>query len=466
MLSGYEFSRFLRTVECEGLVVVFHQLHPSPTYFCKQNWDQILSGTLPLSSEDVNHLIQQGLLIEDCSADTSELEQYRSLVEKMMNRPSILYFMLAQGCNNTCTYCPIPALALQYGNNLLSLEDAIAGINLWQEHLEDWNDDDPYFLIFYGGEPLLNQAVFEQLLHHIDTQRDHLPSNLELILPTNGLLVDPPLAELLAKHNILVVLGIDGTPSHNDATRRTNEGDPTSATVERVSYLLRDHGVRLAASMTLTPSNVHAADEHRAYFVQLGIKNIGFNVLKGSALKALLGTMSTTEYYHAAAKAVVGGCRLEDMIVQEYQLQKKLDALVAGQPFAVDCTCYGNQLVVQADGTVTNCPFLHVDLGHVQSLSNQFRIAETEVVQSWRQRIPLLNRKESWFAGASFLHGGGCAWGAHELHGDSTKKDDDNELFNSEVMYGLIRKLLPQQAREDLLSGEITYWNHRRFGNL
>lgn len=468
MRAEHTFSRFLRVIEQDEFVAVFHQLHPDPIYFRKEDWKEAARNTQALSRAVVDELIQQGILVESDETDPRELEMYRSSVTKLLNRPSILYLMLAQGCNSACTYCPIPALAERHGNNLLSFDNAIAGIRLWQEHIKDWSDCDPYYLIFYGGEPLLNRLVLEQLLDIVATQRTsgQLPSRFELILPTNGLLVDPALAALLAKHNVLVVLGIDGAPSYNDATRRTTEGEPTSAAVEYASRLLREYGVRLAASMTLTPANVHAADEHRTYFAHLGITRIGFNVLRGIALRASLGTMSTAEYYRAAAKAVVAGYIEEGTGVQEYQLQKKLDALVVGQPFAVDCTCYGSQLVVQADGAVTNCPFLRVDFGHVRSLPRGFRIAETETVRLWRWRIPLLVGDENNSADTSFLHGGGCAWGTFELYGDPARHDDDNELFNLEVMYALIWRRLPRQAREHLLSGEIVHWNHRRLRPL
>jgi sulfatase maturation enzyme AslB (radical SAM superfamily) len=293
-----------------------------------------------------------------------------------------------------------------------------------------------------------------------------LPSKLELIVPTNGLLIDSGLAGLFAKYNVLIVLGIDGSPIYNNVTRCSKRGEPTSSAVEDIVRLLREYGVRLAASVTLTPSNVHASDDHRSYLADQGIIDIGFNVLKGVALRNSLGTMTTSEYYRAAAEAVASGYKENGYGIQEYQLNKKLNALIASQPFSIDCTCCGNQLVVQADGMVTNCPFLPINLGHVQSLPVTFRIAETDTVQSWRRRVPLLIEGDNGSINTPFLHGGGCAWSMYELYGNPVRYDNDNELFNSEVMYALIWKRLPQRARECLLSREIAYWNHRGIGSL
>jgi len=466
MCVKFKVSRFFRMIERDGIVAVFNLLHPNPAYLQSATWNQIIGGTRGGNRPVCDELIRLSVFIENATVDTHELEQYRHWATKLLNRPSILYLMLAQGCNVACTYCPIPKLAAQHGNNLLSYDNAVAGIKLWQAHIQDWNDDEPFCLIFYGGEPLLNKVLLERLLGYVAEQQSAgaLPKKLELILPTNGLLIDSSLAGQLAKHNVLVVIGIDGSPIYNDATRRTNEGKATSSLIEEVVYVFKERGVSLAASTTLTPDNVYAASEHRAYLTSLGIKRFGFNVLKGAALQKNLTTMTAVEYYRAAAQAVVSGYIGNNSEVLEWQFQKKFSALAAGHPFAIDCTCYGSQLVIQADGVVTNCPFLRVNHGRVSQLPKRFRIGETCAVQLWRQRIPLLTSSNNITADQVWLHGGGCAWNSYELHGDITVQDSGNELFNSEVMRALIWKLLPENERERLLAEETPYWNHRRIG--
>lgn len=459
-------SRFLRVIEQNAFIAVFHQLHPEPVYFRKDLWENMAYGSEEFPKLTQDELVERKLLIEDDAVDCHELEAYRASISNSLDRPSILYLMLAQGCNNACTYCPIPAISLLRGYTLLSFDNAIAGIELWQRHLADWSDNDPYYVLFYGGEPLLNRTVFEQLVCDVAQRKmsGELPVNVELVLPTNGLLIDDALAEMLAQHNILTVLGIDGAPLYNDATRRTREGEPTSMMLERKVKLLHRYGVRLAASTTLTPANVYAASEHKAYLSSLGITHIGFNVLKGNALKMSLSFMSEAEYYHAVAEAVMLGYRDNDGVI-EYQFQKKIDALAERKPFSVDCTCYGNQLVIQADGMVTNCPFLRIDLGHVRSLPSDFRIGKSEAVSSWRRRIPLLI-EEKGSECRSFLHGGGCAWGSNELYGVLSKPDTGNELFNSEVMYAIVWKNLSERARDQLFRGECVHWSYRGIGSL
>jgi sulfatase maturation enzyme AslB (radical SAM superfamily) len=466
-------SRFLRVLARDGLVALFHQLRPEPVYLSEQVWrdfpERVISGTLP---ERMNGLVQEliahKLFVSSENVDEEELARTRANALQLLNRPTILYLMMAQGCNFACTYCPIPALIKRYGERLLSFEDAVAGIKLWQKHIEDQpQDDKPYFLIFYGGEPLLNREVLERLLLYVSGEQSagRLPKKLELMLCTNGSLVDRQLSKLFARYGVMVAVGIDGPRDHNDRIRITATGEPTFAEIERAIGQLVSDGVRVVASVTITPANVHRLAEYPAFLRKLGIYQFGFNLMKGEALNRELEGGDAGEYCRAVARGIVQGLAeiTEDGCCYEYQLEKKLTALRNGLPFSVDCTCYGNQLVVQADGQVTNCPFLRFDEGHVRELPDTFRIGRTETVEAWRSRLPLFNDS---ITADGVLDGGGCAWSSSELSGNVLTQDNLNAIFTKEVTHELIWTLLPREQTEALRRGESSHWSYRRIGSL
>lgn len=469
-------SRFLRMLTRDGLVAVFHQLHPEIVYLTERVWrnfpERVISGTL---SERMNGLVQEfiarKLFINDPSADLEELAKARADALRLLDRPTILYLMMAQGCNFACTYCPTPALAKRYGENLLSFKDAVAGIALWQAHIrEQQQDNDPYFLIFYGGEPLLNREVLEQLLPYVVEEQStgRLPKKLEFMLCTNGSLVDERLSKLLARYKVTVAVGVDGPREHNDRIRLTVAGSPTFVEIERAVRQLVSDGVRVVASVMITPANVHRLAEYPAFFRKLGISQFGFNLMKGEDLVRELDSGSVEEYCRAAARGVLQGLAsvTDDGRCYEYQLEKKLTALRNGLPFSVDCTCYGNQLVVQADGQVSNCPFLRLDQGHVREVPNTFRIGRTETVEAWRRRPSLLNDSLMADGSDGVLDGGGCAWSSSELHNDTAAQDIVNTIFTKEVTHELIWTLLPREQADALRRGESASWSHRRVGSL
>ncbi len=476
-LSGLPFFRscFLRVNERDGLVVAAHQLHPEPVFFARTGWTAIersleTNGATVVSHEAREALIQRGLIVTSTATDQEELVIARAHARHRLLRPTILYLMMAQGCNWECQGCPIPGLVLRHGERSLSFEDAMSGMALWQRHIATYpSDDEPYYLIFYGGEPLLNRAVLERLMPVIREEHaaGRLPGKLELMLCTNGELVDAPLAELLAAHSVTVALGMDGSAHTNDLTRRTRTGLPTAATIEQAIRLLLDHRVRVVVSTTITPVNAGELPLNAARLKSLGVAGVGLNLLKGAALMQLTPE-ERDAYAKLAAKTVLAGLQMRNGPDSffEYQLEKKLCALRSGLPYSVDCTCHGNQIVIQPDGHVGNCPFVRHDMGQVRQLPEEFRIGRTAIVRSWQERLPIFGSDVDQGKRAGWLDGGGCAWGSKALSGDEAAADTCNAMFVQEVQHELIWTLLPADRASALRRGELTHWADRRLRPL
>ena len=470
----FSISRFLRISEKKNLVALFHQLAPLPVYIYSQFWKKFIEEVkLRCISESRDLFIEELIslkLIVKCGDTKDEiiLSQTRSKVLNNLNRPTILYLMLSQGCNFACTYCPVPKLSEKIGQNLLSFENAVAGINLWLAHiLERGEDNDPFFLIFYGGEPLLNRKVLEQLIYYISDEKckGRMPERLEIMICTNGVLIDEVLAKTFFKHNVTVAIGVDGPQYYNDKVRIDNNQKPVFGEIKRAIHLLIRENVKVVASTTITAENLNCLREYYLFFRGLGVSQFGFNLMKGNALNQELSKVSLDEYCKKSVKSIIEGVKEKsnEGVFFEYQLQKKLDFLYKGMPFSIDCTCYGNQIVIQADGQVTNCPFLRFDQGHIQDLPNTFRIQRTEIVEKWRSRLSLFNDRV-WTE--SLLNGGGCAWSSFELSGNIMSEDILNTEFTKEITDGLIWKLLPKEYAEMLNQEKIDYWSNRRIWDL
>jgi MoaA/NifB/PqqE/SkfB family radical SAM enzyme len=454
-------SCFLRVFKKDGLVAVINQLRPEPIYLLEKNWRNIASDIIAgvqLNNKIASELVAHKLFINDSDIDRQMLKATRKQVLQSLNRPTILYLMMAQGCNFSCSYCPIPALAKQYGEQLLSFEDAVAGIMLWQKHIGEYpQDNNPYFLIFYGGEPLLNIEILERLLPYVADEQSagRLPKKLKLMLCTNGSLIDDKLSKLFVRYKVIVAVGVD-------------DSNPVFIDTEHVIRRLIDNRVNVVASVTITPKNIHRLAKYPDFLKSLGISQFGFNLMKGKALIQELAGGSVEDYCRAAAKGVLSGLAnmTENGQCYEYQLEKKLVALQNSLPFSVDCTCYGNQLVVQADGQISNCPFLRFDQGHIRELPETFRIGQTEIVKRWRHRLPLLRDSIMTDNNNDVLDSGGCAWSSLELYGDTTARDINNATFSKEVTNELIWTLLPRKQANILRQGKISYWSYRRVGHM
>ncbi|MDO8650458.1 MAG: radical SAM protein [Candidatus Berkelbacteria bacterium] len=363
------------------------------------------------------------------------------MLKRQLARPTILYLMMAQHCNFECTYCPIPELAKKYGPRLLTIRDAKAGIDLWAKQLRGWEDDgDEFFAIFYGGEPLLNKKTLRSAATYIRQlqQIGKLPrERIRLLLSTNGSLLDAEMARFCRDEEIAVVVGIDGIDGTNDLTRVDRLGQSTFARIKEAFVLLSDHGVPSFASVTVTPGNLDELGELSSFLRSVGVEKVGLNFLKGRALVQMLGGESPESFYRRSSRVMIQLFLSLSEPSFEYQIEKKRLAFCEGRFFPPDCTCYGNQVVIQADGRVTNCPFHRHDQGHVRALPADFRIAETQIVQNWQKRILDLEGSNRSFHGQA-LSGGGCAWSSLEQNGNCLAPDLASQIFTEEVFDELI----------------------------
>lgn len=424
-------SQYLRTRERGGVVAVFHELHPRPLYIEKVQWERYLSGEGCFDELELK-LHREKLLINDTTEDSTSFRAAEEKLLEKLRQPIILYLMTAQGCNANCGYCPVQDIAKRYGASLLTIEAAQAGIDLWQLHLEDAGSDNlDHFVIFYGGEPLLNKPVIVQSLRYLEALKvsGKLSKRVQYMVATNGLLVDDSFVNLCLEYQMSVAVGLDGDAQANDALKVDIEGRPTFDRITAVVKLLVAAGVPTYASCSITPFNLNQVPDISALFRGLGIKKFGFNFLRGQKLIELVGPGGVETYYRQATKAIIHHAREQVEPGFEFQMEKKALAYSRGDFFPLDCTCYGNQLVIQPDGQVSNCPFFKAQLGDVQSVGNNFRITTQPVVEEWRRRLPIYHPGY-----AKALSGGGCAWGMVDQNLSPSVSDVGSRIFAEEVL--------------------------------
>ncbi len=429
-------SQYLRTRERCGIVAIFHELHPNPVFCSSEQWKKVVAGITDGAEVLIDDLWQRKLIVDSLEDDVGEFQVASSALERKLNQPTILYLMTAQGCNFKCAYCPVPEIAIRYGESVLSNEDASAGIDLWQEHLEDVYDPSlEYFVIFYGGEPLLNKEVIRHSLEYLKLKKDtgELPEKTNFMIATNGALVDDETVALCKKYGVMVAVGLDGPKASNDAMKVDSNGNSTFDRIVAAIRLLVKGGVRTFASTSITPHNISEIVDYADFFKELGVEKFGFNFLKGRLLLEVVGKDNLQGYYRQASQSVIEQARRHGSSGFEYQMEKKQIAFDQQDFFPVDCTCYGNQLVIQPDGQISNCPFYKAWLGHVREVGKEFRIWNQSVVIQWRKRLPLYHSGE-----AKAMCGGGCAWSSSELKGSPLAVDDSSLIFSEEVLNELI----------------------------
>jgi radical SAM protein with 4Fe4S-binding SPASM domain len=446
------FSRYLRTRQKGHWTAVFHELHPQPWHIPSSLWQQLQDNSGPLPPLVTGELRQRGLLVASPDEDDAAWAAAHLELTARLDRASILYLVLVQGCNFSCSYCPIPDLARQTGNQFMAPDTARAAINLWAAHIrEDREPGAEYCAILYGGEPLMNEPALTAAIEYIRQLQDSgdLPrDNLTIMVCTNGVLISRRTAQFFHERHVSVAVGCDGPADDHDAIRRDTHGNATYTQVAAAIKTLVAENVTTFASASITPHNLHRIGEFSDFFAGLGVAKFGFNFLRGKLLFRLVPPDQLADYYDQATSGVLANFDNFGRRHLEYQVERKHMAMLERRYFPTDCNGYGNQLVIDPLGQIGHCPFLPADPHSVHSVPADFRIRHQPVAQQWRARLPLYNPACAP-CDAKSICGGGCAWNALELKDDPLAIDDAMCLLTRKVFDQLVWAGLPEGSSSD-----------------
>ena len=443
----FKFSRFLKTIKERQKVIVFHRLHPDPFCINILEWESFQKDLGQTNTRLINKLKRRHLLIKSGKEDTDILEEIRNKYEKRINQITTLYLILTHKCNLRCKYCFV-----RYSFNkkdrqvMMTSKIAREGIELWARHLTSNSLKNlKYFIIFYGGEPLLNFPVLGKSLEYIEVlqRQKKLPKrNLEIIVVTNGTLINKKIAELLKKHNVGVTVSLDGPEKVHDILRKTIKGKGTFERIKKTIKLLQEQGTEVRASITATPYNLKLIRNIPDFLLKLGIKNFGINRLVGETLFYIDPSANLEKYNKKFAReSMKSFIKGKKKGVCEEKIQEKIDSFTQKIFYPADCKAYGGQIVIQPNGYVSNChASSRYNIKHLSECDGDFRIQKTALVNNWRQRLPLYNQ-ECLKCEAISICGGGCPWDAEELKSDFMKKDDASCIYTKEIFRFILNKL-------------------------
>lgn len=158
---------------------------------------------------EVDELVEAGLLFSPDPLGGSYTPPAHNIVKA-------LCLHLAHDCNLACRYCFAGQGKFGGPAGLMSLETGKAALDFLmnssggRRHVE---------VDFFGGEPLLNKRVLYELVEYGNKRAGERDKEIKFTLTTNGLLLDRETGDFLNRHNMSVVLSLDGRPAVHDAMR-------------------------------------------------------------------------------------------------------------------------------------------------------------------------------------------------------------------------------------------------------
>lgn len=434
------FSKFL----CEKVrgndVVIFNSLNPSlaiGTGLVEWKHSKIC-GKKYKSSILWEELKKLGLLVDSPEEDSVLLVSTRDkFLKNIPQVPSTLYLVLTRECNLRCKYCPFSRIDSSVRTpQKMTPEIAEKGIDFWVRGFEELgNVERPRFVIFYGGEPLLNQEVLESSLGYIKNLKleKRIPSDVRLLLDTNGTLISGRTVNLLKDHSVEVTVALDEFSEENDIYRQDTGGDGTFRKVTEALDYLKVAGIKTYLSTSLTPytklGKLAKATE------KYSILGIGANMLRGETSHELFRSegINFETYQKNCVKALVDFWQQKDRRMVEFQTQRRFLSFESKNFYPCNCGGFGEHVVIQPDGKIGNCPWTDdYNIGDLEVDLSYDSIRKMNFLYTRKDNLPLFN--DGCLKCESIgICGGRCIWADDELG-----NKDKSGCFLSKEMLDLL----------------------------
>lgn len=201
-------------------------------------------------------------------------EQVQSRIDALFQHsPRNLMFLVTEACNLACTYCYEVANGVHDRPAVFRRDDARRAID---GYLEEAKPRGYACITFFGGEPLLNFKVIEDIVVWSKARAHELGMTVGFSITSNLTLLTESIADFLAREQFSVMVSIDGPRHIHDRHRVAKCSSLLEGThdrvVDRLQLLIercRVHGTRLPRlRATLTRPEEH--EEVEAYLTSLG----------------------------------------------------------------------------------------------------------------------------------------------------------------------------------------------------
>lgn len=208
-------------------------------------------------------------------------DEVRRAYEEMRNVVKIdsIELHLTLACNMSCSYCYVPRKLRTLPK--MSRETADVAINKLLEYRDKHWKDLTLFIVFHGGEPMLNKELLYELVERWHKER------IRFGLQTNGTLISEDDVRFFKEYEVDVGISLDGPlPEYNDVQRLYIDGRGTFKDVDRALNTFKSYGVPVGIITTITKHNVDSLRSMLKYLVSLGVRSALFNPVSPSTIGA------------------------------------------------------------------------------------------------------------------------------------------------------------------------------------
>lgn len=409
----------------DGWVGVYNPLKEHKLIFLKKDISKaLLKFKKPMGIESLplrgtaSSLIEHKFLLPEDFDQNLPINNIGMQITKNPNI-SLMYLLVTNNCNFGCTYCFIKNDVSRGPLKNMSKETCLNAIDYFAR-IADKNIQ-RHSVVFYGGEPLLNaQAVKEGCIKLRKLESEGALNELDIIINTNATEVDSSWVDFFRTHHVNPSVSIDGPEEIHNSARKTLEGKGTFYDSYKGFMILKESGLPIGISCTISETNLTSLDEVARFFVQSSPSGVGFNPLIGEA-----NQKACTEVLAGTPKALLKAFEiLREAGIYEDRVMRRLRKIINKELYIKECAAYGNQIVVSPTGEIGPCHgFLGIE-GFFKGNVNNDPITPTsdQLFIEWNSRTPF-NMEECFDCPFIGICGGGCAYTAYVEGGSIWKRD-------------------------------------------
>lgn len=163
------------------------------------------------------------------------------LVESALDGIKQIVFEVTDKCNLNCKYCAYGELYSNYDKRDTAYLSSDSAKSLLDYFIERWKRhssakmERSIYISFYGGEPLLNVPLIEELIEYVET---NFPSNVHPVftMTTNGLLLKKNIGMLVEK-KFQILVSIDGDNEGNSYRLSVEGKNPFPIVYSNLKYI-------------------------------------------------------------------------------------------------------------------------------------------------------------------------------------------------------------------------------------
>jgi uncharacterized protein len=175
-------------------------------------------------------------------------------------------------CNIDCSYCYLPTRQSRAKMSPEVLDATFARV--FEGNLVKRG----FTVVWHAGEPLVLPVDFYMQALAIIDRLNTRAIPLEHSFQTNGMLITHAWCDFIRANPVRIGVSLDGPAFLHDAYRKTRQGQGTHARVMAGVRLLIEHEIRFHVIAVLTRPTLAFPDEMYAFFVENGVRDLGFNV--------------------------------------------------------------------------------------------------------------------------------------------------------------------------------------------